>query len=238
MKKIFIIVFSLLFISSCYDYSGEFDGFSTFFLVVFIVIFVIIVAALATSGPSKKDIKMVEDWKEKERIAENKYIETKNQFMSKYGELTKEIMCNCSEWMESEEYLAKKFQILFFEESKTVVINNSPLRFEDIISCELKDNETIIGQSSVTKTSTGSILGRAVVGGILGGGIGAVIGGLTAKQNTVSDEGMVEHNFIVNLIVNRIDSPSISLCFYENEDNAREAYSVFCVLIERNKYST
>lgn len=46
----------------------------------------------------------------------------------------------------------------------------------DILEVELDENDV-----TVTKHNTGSILGRAIVGGVLTGGIGALAGGVTGK---------------------------------------------------------
>ena len=54
----------------------------------------------------------------------------------------------------------------------------------------LLDRKQILGTSvvkdggSVTSTSTSSLLGRALVGGVVLGGVGAILGGLTAKSET------------------------------------------------------
>jgi hypothetical protein len=77
--------------------------------------------------------------------------------------------------------------ILVFVSSKILYIANEPMPFEKIIGFELKDNQTTVTKTTSlkykTSTNTGSMLGRAVVGGILTGGVGAVVGAATAKKN-------------------------------------------------------
>lgn len=57
---------------------------------------------------------------------------------------------------------------------------------------ELVSVELLIGGTSVTTTSRGSQLGGAVVGGLLFGGVGAVIGGLSGKQETTTQNKTYE----------------------------------------------
>lgn len=87
-----------------------------------------------------------------------------------------------------------------FDETRKVVIYNDDFdkrevySFDDIIRCDLKSNDninkTIIPVQSettyVTKTSGTSMAGRALVGAVIAGPVGAIIGGATAKKTTVS----------------------------------------------------
>ena len=57
---------------------------------------------------------------------------------------------------------------------------------KQVSSCVLLGNVNQL--SSKTKTSTGSAIGRGIVGGALLGPAGAIIGAGTAKKNTVTKE--------------------------------------------------
>lgn len=63
---------------------------------------------------------------------------------------------------------------------------------QDILEVELNEDGT-----QVTKTSTGGVVGRALVGGAISGGIGAVIGGTTAKANTDQRVRSITVQFLV-----------------------------------------
>ena len=141
----------------------------------------------------------------------------------KYGKITKEL------W---------ERRILICEDSKIILINEEPYSFSDIINIELVDNEKQIfqKQSSTTKVSTGNMLGRAVVGGVLLGGVGAIIGGATAKKETIinAPEVHTTHDYNIYITVNSLSNPHITLSLGKNEQIAREITSFLSVIIERN----
>ena len=60
------------------------------------------------------------------------------------------------------------------------------LSFDDIIDVDIFENG-----SSLTKTNTGSVIGRAVVGSLINP-VGAIIGGITAKKKTVDIVDSIE----------------------------------------------
>lgn len=83
--------------------------------------------------------------------------------------------------------------------SKTII------PFNNIISVEMTENSNVITQKSL-----GGTVGGAVVGGVLAGGAGAIIGGLssTAKQNSLISSVKVK------MLLRNCSEPSITLeCF-------------------------
>ena len=93
----------------------------------------------------------------------------------------------------------ENLHVWIFDKSRKVVIFNYDFNkrevysFDDIISCDLKSNdnvseEIVPAQSEtkyVTKTSGKSMAGRALVGAVIAGPVGAIIGGATAKKTTI-----------------------------------------------------
>ena len=76
----------------------------------------------------------------------------------------------------------------------------------------------------MTKTSIGSTLGRAAVGGVIAGPVGAVIGGATGKKNseTVTEDVIErwEHKAVISLSSNQIISiPITSFVNYYDNNN-------------------
>ncbi len=134
--------------------------------------------------------------------------------------------------------------ILVFESSKILYIANEPIPFEKIIGFELKDNQTTVTKTTSpkykTSTNTGSMLGRAVVGGILTGGVGAVVGAATAKKTTeVVEEGKttttVKHNYRITLTIDDIANPvRVIDCMY-HQDKAEQIANVLNVILHRNQ---
>ncbi|WP_339280957.1 SHOCT domain-containing protein [Lysinibacillus sp. FSL P2-0066] len=85
------------------------------------------------------------------------------------------------------------------------------LPFKDILSVEI-----MVDGVSVTKTSRSSQLGGALVGGVLAGGIGAIIGGTSGSKTTTEDVKQINllitvndvHNpiYIVNFFSSNVDT--------------------------------
>ena len=79
--------------------------------------------------------------------------------------------------------------------------------YRDIFSSEIFEDG-----STVTRTSRTSQLGGALVGGILLGGVGAIVGGLTAKTK----QGNVE-KVVLRLVVNDTQAPIHDITFQNIE---------------------
>jgi hypothetical protein len=92
--------------------------------------------------------------------------------------------------------------ILFFDESKTILRFKTEIKYEDIFMYSLSINEVKVPKqidpyetyqhlnnqpTYITKTSTSNMVGRAVVGGLLTGGVGAAVGAVTAKKETYAN---------------------------------------------------
>jgi len=92
-------------------------------------------------------------------------------------------------------------------------LTNRVVTYRDIISCALfEDGETI------TKTVRSSQIGGAVAGGLLLGGAGAVIGGLSGKRVETRKIKRID----LRLVINDVARPAHDVCFLAVETN-REA---------------
>ena len=121
------------------------------------------------------------------------------------------------------------------------IINSKKYEFSDILGYSLVDDatsETITTSVGTAKTSTGSMIGRAVVGGVLTGGLGAVAGAATAKKN-ISDNATSQttttHKYTLYINVNSIQEPTIALKIGNSVSKAQKLAGVINVIIERNK---
>jgi hypothetical protein len=97
-------------------------------------------------------------------------------------------------------------KICFVNEGKVNVVKM--YSFNDIM-----ESEIVIDGNTIVKTSATSAIGRAVVGGVLTGGVGAVIGGVTGKKS---------HNEVVKKIdlkicVNDSSNPFYKIRFLDTE---------------------
>jgi hypothetical protein len=91
--------------------------------------------------------------------------------------------------------------LLFIKNSATVPVKR-PITYKQLIGSEVIED----GQS-LTETRRGSQIGGAIVGGVLLGGVGAVIGGLSGKKRTVSEVSRVA----LRLTIESTSSPVIEI---------------------------
>lgn len=108
--------------------------------------------------------------------------------------------------------------------------------YRDILSVELFEDG-----SSITKTSRSSQIGGALVGGVLLGGIGAVIGGLSGKAKTSTKVKRVNLRLVVNdttaplhdvTFVN-LECKKDSIIYKQAMAEARRWHGIIEVLIRR-----
>lgn len=177
---------------------------------------------------------------EKERI-ETEFNNARQKLFDKYGECTADICI--------EDKKEIKHHIYVFESSATIVLNEEEIAFNKILGFTLQDDSKTIMTSDVasytstTKTSTGSMLGRAAVGGVLLGGVGALVGANTAKKETITTPNQsqsttttsIKHNYICYVNVNDLANPIREIPLGENSKRAQMVANIFNIIIERNK---
>lgn len=93
--------------------------------------------------------------------------------------------------------------------NKVCLIEGESTRYID--SRDLIESEVLIDGKSVTKTSRASQFAGAAVGGVLFGGVGAIIGGLSGKTTTEQQAKGVK----LKIVVNDIDNPFHIIDFIE-----------------------
>ena len=97
--------------------------------------------------------------------------------------------------------------------------------YSDIVSFELQ----LDGKTLTSSTSGG--LGSAVVGGLLFGGIGAIVGSNTGKKNTKTTVNSV---YTINITVNSMQNPNISIDV-DNKKTANELMSALQLIYSLQK---
>ena len=208
------------------------------------------------------ELKEIDEIKLRHENYENKL----NELSTKYGDITanityyyekmwqfrykdivnrqKEILGE--EYIINEEFYGDSFRkiensFIVFEDSSTLFIENRPYSFKDIISFDVFDNsEKVYSGNSITttKTNTGSMIGRAVVGGALFGGAGAIIGGATAKKesnSTISQFSYTAHKYEIIITVNSLSMPLLKLEIGGNKEAMQQISSILSIIVERNK---
>lgn len=156
----------------------------------------------------------------------------KQEYINEYGECSADIT-----------YRGGRFYV--FEQSQVVILSTEVIPFNKIIGYNLTDNQVTIsenvGYESKTTTSTGSMLGRAVVGGVLTGGVGAVIGAATAKKNTITTPTQdnvvtsVTHDFKIYVNLNDLSNPTMIISVGHSTDTAYKIANILNIIVERNK---
>lgn len=105
--------------------------------------------------------------------------------------------------------------VMVKESTSQILLNGRVYKFDDIIDFSTTDNQSLVQYHSKSKTTTktniGSMLGRAVVGGVLTGGVGAVVGAATAKRTSEAapntSQSVTHHNYVINVNVNSLNHP-------------------------------
>ena len=208
---------------------------------VFVLAFVVIV--LVASKPSAKAEEEARKKAEDARAAKKKrlddYENALTEMKQSYGNITIELPLVGGT---GDGYYATQLSahLYFFEEAQMAVLANRHVPFGKIISYSLTDNQQTIATTTgnaQTNTSTASMAGRALVGGVLLGGAGAVAGAVTAKRDTAintSTKYSTSHDFKIYLTIDDLASPQMCLSFASDEKSATKAASVFDVIIRRN----
>jgi hypothetical protein len=158
------------------------------------------------------------------------YNAKKDELVSKYGQPDKIITM---------EELNLEKEIIAFGSTNRIWIMGKDLPMNDILSCTFNDNHrTIKGSVSYeTKTSTGNMAKRAIVGGVLTGGVGAVIGGATARKETtaIQENDKVIHDYTVIININSLSEPIVKIPLGSDGAKVNEIVGLMNVIISRKK---
>ena len=204
---------------------------------VLIFFAIIMFIAYSVSGNTPDPIEEARIKKEEARkIREEKYQLKMSLLKETYGDITADVALYnpIAEWDDI------KTRLLVFEESQYVLLNEEPIKFSKIISCTLVDNQktiaTTVGEGN-NKTSTTSMAGRALVGGVLLGGAGALAGAVTAKNTTSTSSTTnysTNHSFKIFLGIDDLSNPQRILNLGSDEISANKISTIMSIIINRN----
>lgn len=193
----------------------------------------------------KEEVKMRQEREKRKSVTNEKEAESERKTLEKYNSNVEEyerLYGTLTSSIRIVQYGSPNYTqkyILVYEDSSHIIIKDIVCKFSDIISYELVNNTTVIYSSteSSSKTSTKNMLGRAVVGGVLLGGAGAIVGGATANRHTVTTEqsANTKNDFNIHLTINKISSPNLLIRAWDDENLARNLVALFSVIVERNK---
>lgn len=218
-------------------------------VIVFISLAGFIIYDLAENASEKKAIQKEERLKiarqrqleeeEKRRQEEAAFTAKLDILEASYGQCTSDIYL----WGKNSNL---ENHILIFEEGSMLVMKGEEIPFSKVLGFALNDDtETIVQNTtqytSTTKTSTGSMLGRAVVGGVLLGGVGALAGASTAKKETTTvptvgtSTSTTKHHYVLYLSLDDLSNPTREIKLGSDTKKAQNVASIFNIIIQRNK---
>lgn len=147
------------------------------------------------------------------------------QYDKEYGDVTKLIKVN--EGTKIEDY------ILVYKEAKKLILNGIPIPFEDVLSITIEDEANTLKGQIKPQRNNSEIIGRAVVGGLIAGETGAIIGGMSAAQNTsfTQESDTIIHDFSAIVHLNSLDNPILSIHIGKDRNAANEIKALFNVIL-------
>lgn len=146
--------------------------------------------------------------------AAGKYEALKKKLIDKYGNPTKII----------DDYgVGDNETVYVFEIPQIIVIKGVEYKFDSILDFSVNG-----GQSYKIATSTGSALGRGVIGGVLLGGVGALAGVGTASKKA-NPNGM---DYLICITTKDLSNPMIEYRT-KNDTRANELVSVLKIILDR-----
>ena len=107
----------------------------------------------------------------------------------------------------------KAKRILIITSNKLYVLPFSKIIGYDVINKSLNNKKIMTATTITSKADTGNLIKRAIIGGVVAGGVGAVIGGVTAQRNT--NITMVEEEDTMSKYMN--SSPNLELAINTDE---------------------
>ena len=212
-----------------------------FIIVIGAILLIVIVSVISSTSDQEKEAereqrrKAARERREKE-LEEKKrvYGIKKDEQAARLGEADKVISI--------EEYDIDK-EIAIFGQAEKIVLLGNEYSFSDILSCTAEDDYKVIKgkteYTSQTRASNGSTVGRAIVGGVLAGGAGAIIGGSTAKKETTTlvhqKDDTIIHRYSIIVNVNSLSNPIITIPLGADRAKLNEIVGLLNVIIKKGE---
>ena len=218
----------------------------TFIDFLIFAVSVTLVAVIITDivqAHDEKETRRREEQKKREELrakatkqAEEDYSAALSELENNYGKATASFLIGLNDKKTSH-------YIYFFEDKEVISLSDEIIPFKDILGFTLNDDtKTIMTNStyiSETKTNTGSLLGRAAVGGILLGGVGAIVGASSAQKSTTTTPVGVTtttqlHKYTIYLNINDLSNPIREIQIGSDTKIAQTIANIFNVILSRN----
>lgn len=215
-----------------FDEDGSISAWVWFVLAGFVILF-LLVGVHANAKDEEEREERRKRWAAvaaEKKAQEEKYEKEKQEQIASVGVADKTIILKEND-INSE--------INVYESKRIVNIMGKDYDFKDILSCTFSDSpRTIKGKIiAETKSKNGSVIGRSIVGDVVAGPAGAIIGGTTAKKNTVyhQEDDHVVHDYTVIININSISTPIVRIPTKENGKLTNEIVGLMNVIISRRQ---
>lgn len=114
------------------------------------------------------------------------------------------------------------------KEKEYIIADLTPIPFKSLLSVEM-----ITSEYQTTNSGKSGGVGRAVVGGVLAGGAGAVVGAMTAKDTGTTSSNTVYRG--IRIYVSDIDNPVVEIATFGYKDFALEVYGTINAIIAQEQ---
>lgn len=126
-----------------------------------------------------------------------------------------------------------------YDKDNRLFIFGKEYDFTSILDSYITDSaQTIKGSiKAVTTSNNADVLGRSVVGGLIGGSAGAIIGGTTGSKTThyIRGNDKIQHDYTIVVCMDSITSPVVEIHTGKDSTLTNELMGLFNVIISRNK---
>ena len=199
---------------------------AAFLLLVIIIVGICVFVITSKNRRRREEVRLAnEEYSDECRRKEKEELRKASAFDEKYGTCTKSIKW----WFDESTNL-----IRVYGDSKIIVIKDDAMSFSDIIGVDYIDKAQDAVRFSTTKTDNGSMVGRAIVGGIVAGGLGAAVGAATANEQTIYNEN-IGHEYVVLINTKNLSKPLIELRISNNISQVNEVVATINAVISQNK---
>lgn len=147
-----------------------------------------------------------------------------------------------------------------YKEAKKLVITTPSVLYSipfarivgyDIIDVNGNQSAPLItATTTVTKTDTGDMIKRAIIGGVVAGGVGAVVGAITAKKTTTSKLSEIDEyrnlirmntnstNLALIIRTDDISTPTLKISFDMFRNKAEDLAAILnAIIVQNSKYA-
>lgn len=162
---------------------------------------------------------------------EDKYNTFRNDLIARNGEPGRVILIHENRF----EQFNIDNELIVFDKAKKLWLGGHEIAIGDINSFIVDDESTILKGDikAVTSTDTSSLAGRSIAGALIGGETGAIIGGATAKRETLFRQGSdkIIHDYALIVNVRDLNNPMLLIRIGRDKKKAMEINALMQVVM-------